>query len=460
MSIRKHAIDAAKAVGLNAASSIITTTLKPFTDRLPSLILQTVEFENHTIGIILRYLWNHARTLPFGMRQYGTSHAYVAPLGRKTMVEYERFGTAQTFLFRGAPLFMSQETANHATSNTISYFRGTIDIEKLLTDAVDEYNAFLDGSKSSRRFEIVRYHGFGKSSSNEEGRVEKSRSYLDDPSDDDDNDFYTQRPLRWNIEDLKLPVPEAPFAHLMYAPEVSTYIQSIDLWLKSKDWFKERTIPWRMSGLLKGPPGTGKTSFVRAAAQKFDLPIHVLDLASMSNSDLITNWQKATSKAPCIILIEDIDRIFDESKNIAHSSAMSAFEGGITLDCLLNCISGVDTQDGVLLLVTANHVDRLDAALTRPGRLDHHVFFGALDDSGREAVAARILSGFESHIPALVAAGKDETGAEFERRCQGYSLALFWEQKTGMKLALPVEPPIAPVISLLPVKKVRKRRHR
>ncbi len=451
MSLRKHATSAAKGLGLSAATSVFNTAVKPFTDRLPSLVLQEAELEGQLLGVVLRYLWANGRSLSLGNKMYGSSDHFVAPANKKMTVEYERLGKAQTFIYKGAILFVGMKEGTHRDSPVVSFFRGTVDLEALICDAVTAYNEYKGGVDSARRFGIHRHHGMAaaRSKSNRENEKTSNRYLFHDP--DSEEDLYQHRPLKWKLEDLVPPVPEAPFAHLVYSPEVTAFYESIDLWLKSKEWYKTRTIPWRMSGLLKGPPGSGKTSFVRATAQQLDLPIHVLDLASMSNSDLIENWDEAASKAPCVILLEDLDRIFDETKNITHSSKFS-FESGITLDCLLNCISGVDTHDGVLLIATANYVDRLDAALLRPGRLDQHVYFGELDDKGRTLIAARILAGFESEIPAIVDAGKGETGAAFERRCQDHALRLFWAKERGVVLA-----DRAPVVEMKP-EKVKPRR--
>ena len=46
------------------------------------------------------------------------------------------------------------------------------------------------------------------------------------------------------------------------------------------------------------------------------------------------------------------------------------YSGNLTLSGILNGIDGVATPNGQLLFMTTNHVDDLDPALIRPGRID------------------------------------------------------------------------------------------
>lgn len=82
-----------------------------------------------------------------------------------------------------------------------------------------------------------------------------------------------------------------------------------------------------------------------------------------------------------IALIEDIDASFTTAVGVRGSSAGSTTTpggddgSGVTLAGLLAAIDGVAAQEGRLLFATTNHVEVLDPALTRPGRMDVHVEF-------------------------------------------------------------------------------------
>jgi SpoVK/Ycf46/Vps4 family AAA+-type ATPase len=110
----------------------------------------------------------------------------------------------------------------------------------------------------------------------------------------------------------------------------------------------------------------------------------------MSNEDLRKSWDRMVGQAPCMALIEDIDRVFDGDRNIAPQTGMLS-SGGLTFNALLNAIDGIERHDGVLLIVTTNHIDKVDPALrNRKGRIDRVVHFDALDHAGRVTLARRI----------------------------------------------------------------------
>jgi mitochondrial chaperone BCS1 len=45
----------------------------------------------------------------------------------------------------------------------------------------------------------------------------------------------------------------------------------------------------------------------------------------------------------------------------------------VTFSGLLNALDGVRSQEGRILVMTTNHIEKLDPALKRPGRADVHV---------------------------------------------------------------------------------------
>jgi chaperone BCS1 len=114
--------------------------------------------------------------------------------------------------------------------------------------------------------------------------------------------------------------------------------------------------------LLSGKPGTGKTAFVKNIGLELDLPIFVFDLSSLDNEELSLKMTETTEHTPYIMLIEDIDSVFNGRENISG--------GNLTFDCLINHLDGIADDFGRLLFITTNHPDKLDLALIRPGRLD------------------------------------------------------------------------------------------
>ncbi|KAJ7937926.1 hypothetical protein B0H13DRAFT_1588296, partial [Mycena leptocephala] len=100
--------------------------------------------------------------------------------------------------------------------------------------------------------------------------------------------------------------------------------------------------------------------------------------------------QRAASSIPkdAIFLIEDIDCAFasrsDEDHReelygpLGHPIGPHGARSLVTLSGLLNVIDGggFGSDEGRLFFATTNHIDRLDPALLRPGRIDLKVAYG------------------------------------------------------------------------------------
>ena len=130
--------------------------------------------------------------------------------------------------------------------------------------------------------------------------------------------------------------------------------------------------------LLVGPPGTGKTLLAKAVAGEANVPFF-----SISGSDFVEMFvgvgasrvrdlfRQAKEKAPCIVLIDEIDAIGRaRSKNVGYSSND---ERENTLNQLLTEMDGFGTNAGVIVLAATNRADILDKALLRAGRFDRQI---------------------------------------------------------------------------------------
>ena len=168
-------------------------------------------------------------------------------------------------------------------------------------------------------------------------------------------------------------------------------MQEIVDFLKSPQKYTDLGGKIPKGALLVGPPGTGKTLLAKAVAGEAGVPFF-----SMSGSDFVEMFvgvgasrvrdlfEKAKSKAPCIIFIDEIDAVGRaRSKNPAMGGND---ERENTLNALLTEMDGFGTNSGIITLAATNRADMLDSALLRAGRFDRQIHVDLPDLNERKEV--------------------------------------------------------------------------
>ncbi|CAL9086181.1 unnamed protein product [Musa textilis] len=158
-----------------------------------------------------------------------------------------------------------------------------------------------------------------------------------------------------------------------------------------KDYYAKIGKAWKRGYLLYGPPGTGKSTMIAAIANFLEYDVYDLELTSVkNNTELRKLFIETTSKS--IIVIEDIDCSLDLTGKRKRTKSKKEDEGGddkpklpgekedkeeskVTLSGLLNFIDGLWSACGGerLIIFTTNHVEKLDPALIRRGRMDKRI---------------------------------------------------------------------------------------
>jgi 26S proteasome regulatory subunit T1 len=139
--------------------------------------------------------------------------------------------------------------------------------------------------------------------------------------------------------------------------------------------------------LLYGPPGTGKTLIARAVANRTDscfIKVICSELVQKyigEGARMVRElFQFAKRKTSCIIFFDELDAIggarFDDGLGGDNEVQRTMLE-------IVNQLDGFENRGNTKVLMATNRPETIDAALTRPGRIDRKIEFGLPDLEGR-----------------------------------------------------------------------------
>ncbi|KAG2236178.1 hypothetical protein INT48_003797 [Thamnidium elegans] len=153
-------------------------------------------------------------------------------------------------------------------------------------------------------------------------------------------------------------------------------VNDVKAFIGNGKWYNERGIPYRRGYLLYGPPGSGKSSFIQALAGELEYNICILNLSERGLTDDRLNHLLSNVPERSIMLLEDIDAAFTKRSQ----SDNQGYQSMITFSGLLNSLDGVASAEERIIFLTTNHVEKLDPALIRPGRVDLKEYLGNATD--------------------------------------------------------------------------------
>jgi len=205
--------------------------------------------------------------------------------------------------------------------------------------------------------------------------------------------------------------------------------------LKEEDLSRKHGVIPPKTIIFFGPPGTGKTHFVKAIAGILSwwyieiLPsMLMVDGVEKIGANLHAIMEKTRNLEEVVIFIDEFEEIA-ASRDIA-----TRVDKSITNE-FLKQVPLLKNQGNKLLLVCAtNYIRQLDAALLRPGRFDCIIPVGGLDEEGRRTILEHYLSKLnteEIDLNLIIEMTSRFTPADIEYLFQQVAQAAFEQEYTN-----------------------------
>ncbi|KAF2006589.1 proteasome-activating nucleotidase [Amniculicola lignicola CBS 123094] len=158
-------------------------------------------------------------------------------------------------------------------------------------------------------------------------------------------------------------------------------IEDVQGFFDNQALYAQFAVPWKRGIILHGVPGNGKTVSIKALMsslyeRKDQIPsMYVKTFENKCNGEQYSIRQiflQARASAPCLLIFEDLD-------SLVGDDVRSYF---------LNEVDGLESNDGILMIGSTNHLDRLDPAISkRPSRFDRKYHFKLPAEDERTAYA-------------------------------------------------------------------------
>ena len=302
-------------------------------------------------------------------------------------------------------------------------------------DQEDEKKTKNDSSKKINKFEKITIQLFSYTSdinTIKEFVENITKEYISSIEDLRDNKKFIYTLNKAKYEDNKYEIwDEHVFSSTrqftnIFFKEKKNLINKMDFFLNNREWYFQKGIPYSIGIGMHGPPGTGKTSVVKAIANYTNRHVIVISLKliktkkqldSIFFEERYNSYNKKSSIGfdNKIVVFEDIDCVGDivldrekkKNKSITGFGKKLEFDElpqsskinvgdlletivatentlekkcelpkllledePLTLDDILNLWDGIRETPGRIMIITSNHYSDLDPALIRPGRID------------------------------------------------------------------------------------------
>jgi len=212
--------------------------------------------------------------------------------------------------------------------------------------------------------------------------------------------YIPQKPVEFKQYDKYIPYAEQTFIKTDRKPLEYLYLQEkkkktlvnyLNNFKEGRENYEKYGMPYKGGIILSGSPGCGKSSTIIAIGTFLDKDIFYIDLGKITTNtelQLLLDHIKMNHQNGGIVIFEDIDCmtdiVFKRSATIEPHSKKTKNEKNdkddkLNLSFLLNVLDGTLAPENFIFIITTNHLDKLDPALIRSGRMDINIVLDKCD---------------------------------------------------------------------------------
>jgi hypothetical protein len=429
-------------------------TIKGVAWKICTIAFKKVNIDDSLSKEILNYLRENYKYFHLHDRSFENSIHFTKTDCRYDQTGWETFDNASFIFWYGKiPFYYSNYRSSTKDSNgnevktkgaTLYYIRRTLNIEQIIYNSIHRINKITLERTKARQEDWNRFYIKYIPGKTKEKETHFSYDFTSNVS----------KCLSHDLTDLGFNISKDGINRIILTEENQEAIKFVELWKNNKDWYVKKDIPWKMGLLLHGPPGTGKTLLSRRIAEHLNMPLFVYRLGMLTDPEFSEEWASMQASAPCVALIEDFDNVFHGRENIVsidnfmerfsiledkpkegdEQKRRNGFGHKVTFDNLLNTLDGAERYEGVLTIITTNHIDKVDAAiLDRPGRIDKVIELTYLTNENKLEMIEKILGDMPIARQAAIQyintnIDKLLTPAQLQEKCISLALKAFYNQ--------------------------------
>lgn len=179
--------------------------------------------------------------------------------------------------------------------------------------------------------------------------------------------------------------------------EANKVRERVSFFLENKAWYDNKGVPYSLTIMLSGASGSGKSSCIKAIANKTKRHIVNVNFNRIQTGSQLRRLFQSDDlhvytdddghivdrvRIPLnqrIYVLEEIDAVGDGSivkdRRLNKHAQSTTSTDEITLADILQVLDGTMETPGRIIVITSNYPESLDHALVRPGRIDLSIKF-------------------------------------------------------------------------------------